>query len=358
LLALSLLAPAPGAPAADPPAARRLAGSLPGAYPHAAVRAESIGRGPRSYWLFEPSEPAPERPAPVVVFLHGWLAVNPGVYGAWIEHLARSGSVVVYPRYQADWATPPAEFLANATHAVTDALDVLATAPGRTRPDADRFALIGHSAGGNLAALIAASRRPDLPAPRALVVVMPGEVLPLDEPPPSRIPAGTRMLVVVGDRDTVVGDLRARQIFAEATAIPAEDKEYLFYRTDRDGPAPILADHLAPTAGLPAYDSGEGPFRLLQMGRAGLDRLDRAGFWRAADLTLEAGFSGRSLDAVTGQGALLRDLDRPAPAAPPLTPLAGDDLTRMPRVAPPAVRWRPEPPRIAGSALPAETQRR
>ena len=24
---------------------------------------------------------------PVVVFLHGWFAVNPGFYGAWIDHL-------------------------------------------------------------------------------------------------------------------------------------------------------------------------------------------------------------------------------------------------------------------------------
>lgn len=68
------------------------------AYPHRSFTAEAFGAGETSYWLFEPDEPKPER-APVVVFSHGWIAVNPGVYGAWIEHLVRSGRIVIYSRY-------------------------------------------------------------------------------------------------------------------------------------------------------------------------------------------------------------------------------------------------------------------
>src|SRR6516164_3184156 len=63
--------------------------------PHGAVRRYEIGQGPRSYWLFEPEQPRPER-APVVVFLHGWFAVNPGFYGAWIDHLVRDGKIVIF----------------------------------------------------------------------------------------------------------------------------------------------------------------------------------------------------------------------------------------------------------------------
>lgn len=345
--------------AADPPRVRRIPGTLTGSYRHAEVRAEAIGRGARSYWLFEPAGPAPEGPAPVVVFLHGWLAVNPGVYGAWIEHLTRSGCVVVYPRYQWDWTTPPAEFLPNAAAAVADAWDVLATAPGRVRPDGSRFALIGHSAGANLAVLMAAGRPEGLPRAGAVVAVMPGEVLPLDEPSPAELPAETRLLVMVGDRDAVVGDARARQIFAESTAVGAENKEYVYYRTDREGPVPLVADHLAPTAAIAAYDSGDGPFRLLQMGRAGLDHLDRAGFWRAADLTLGAAFGGLSLDEATESGARLRDLGRGPHGLAPLGPLAGDDLASLPRVAVPSVSWRQAGlPRMAASVSPAEAQRR
>src|SRR5437879_2234893 len=69
------------------------------AYPHRAVNRREFGTGGQSYWLFEPAEPKPEL-APVVVFVHGWLAVNPGAYGAWIDHLARSGRIVIFPRYQ------------------------------------------------------------------------------------------------------------------------------------------------------------------------------------------------------------------------------------------------------------------
>ena len=119
------------------------------------IKRQEFGRGARSYWLFEPAEPTPGI-APVVVFHHGWFAVNPAAYGAWIEHLVRSGQIVIFPRYQADGLTPAADFLHNALAAVRDAFDVLETSPVHVRPDRRRFALIGHSAGGNLAAQMAA----------------------------------------------------------------------------------------------------------------------------------------------------------------------------------------------------------
>ena len=42
------------------------------------------------------TNPSPKR-APVVVFFHGWFAVNPGFYGAWIDHLVRNGRIVIFP---------------------------------------------------------------------------------------------------------------------------------------------------------------------------------------------------------------------------------------------------------------------
>ncbi len=60
--------------------------------PHNGVKRFEIGQGPRSYFIFEPEKPKPEGQAPVVVFLHGWFAVNPGFYGAWIDHLVRDGT--------------------------------------------------------------------------------------------------------------------------------------------------------------------------------------------------------------------------------------------------------------------------
>src|SRR5262249_5983256 len=154
-----------------------------------------------SYWLFEPDRPRPQT-APVVVFLHGWFAVNPGFYGAWIDHLVRHGHVVIFPRYQNDVGTLPQDFLPNAMAAIHDALGVLSVGmdqgAGHVRPDSGRFALIGHSAGANLAAQIAAlASEPHaaLPLPRALVAIMPGEVFPMRKPALSGIPATTLLIV-------------------------------------------------------------------------------------------------------------------------------------------------------------------
>ena len=63
--------------------------------------------------------PTPEV-APVVVFNHGWFAVNPGVYGAWIEHMVRKGRIVIAPRYQRDWSTRERELRALMNKAEQD----------------------------------------------------------------------------------------------------------------------------------------------------------------------------------------------------------------------------------------------
>jgi acetyl esterase/lipase len=309
-------------------------GSTNGVYPHKSVKRQEFGLGARSYWLFEPAEPTPER-APVLVFHHGWLATNPGVYGAWIEHLARSGRTVIFPRYQADWTTRPADFLPNALASVRDAFDVLQTSPHHVKPDRDRFALIGHSAGGNLSAQMAAvAVENDLPTPRALVILMPGEVKTIRDPSLSQIPSATLMVVVAAEHDRVVGDLRARQIFAAATSIPPSRKKYVFYRTDRHGVPNLVADHLAPSGALALFDTGEGPFRSLQMTEAEVNAFDSHGFWRLADLTVEAGFVGQTLDEATHFGEKFRDLGRWSDGKAVLSPLVADDLSSIPRVIP------------------------
>jgi acetyl esterase/lipase len=293
-----------------------------------------VGSGARSYWLYEPADPTPAT-APVVVFHHGWLATNPGVYGAWIEHLARQGRIVIFPRYQDDWMTAPALFLPNAVAAVRDALDVLETAPGHVRPDRERFALIGHSAGGNLAAQMAAVAEDlGLPRPRAVV---------------ARIPATTLLVVVAAADDWIVGDLRARQIYLGATAVAEDRKEFILFRTDRHGSPPLVADHVAPTAALAAYDSGEGPAREFQMAQGELNALDILGFWPLADRTLGAAFAGRTLDEAIDHGVLLGDLGRWKDGRAVLLPLVGDDLSAFPRIFPANgirfIPWQPRPSR-------------
>jgi len=324
-LVAAIAIPPPFARAADPPSC----------YPHKSVRRISMGEGPRSYWLFEPAEPTPES-APVVVFNHGWFAVNPGIYGAWIEHLARKGRIVIAPRYQRDWATPPANFLPNGLVAVRDALDVLATSPSHVRPDRNRFALLGHSAGGNLAVQMAAvAAEADLPEPKAVVCVFPGQVFPTRKPDLANVPASTLLVVLAGQKDLVVGDQRAREIFAETTAIPLDRKKFILYRADLRGYPQFRADHLAPTGGLARFDTGDGILAGAQMAQGEVNAFDTAGFWRVADLTLDAAFAGKTLDEATDRGEAFRHLGYWSDGRPVLPPIVSDDLAAIPRVFPP-----------------------
>jgi dienelactone hydrolase len=305
------------------------------ATPHARVTVTEIGHGPQSYWLMEPDAPRPAR-APVVVLLHGWLAVNPAIYGAWIDHLARRGFTVVFPRYQSEWLSSPATYVPNAVAALRDALEVLEIGQGRVRPDRNRVALVGHSAGGNLAALLAVvAEQNGLPRPKAVVSLFPGEVRPVAGPDLSKLPPETLLVVAAAEQDLVVGDGRARAIFrAGSLAVPPHRRLYVLYRSDWSGPFPIIAEHSVPYAARTGFDSGEGPFRLVQLNRAEVGWLDVAGTWRLTDLTLDAAFTGRSLAEGTGDGAWVRDLGHWADGRPIRPPIVSAFLDDVPRVHP------------------------
>ena len=305
--------------------------------PHSAVKRFEIGQGPRSYFIFEPDKPKPEGKAPVVVFLHGWFAVNPGFYGAWIDHLVRDGRIVIFPRYQNDVGTAPQDFLPNALAAIRDALGVLHDGVGHVRPDPGRFALIGHSAGANLAAQIAATAsdpRTEIPLPQSVIAMMPGEIIPMPEPSLARIPATTLLIVAVGEEDLVVGDLRGRQIFAAATEVPRSRKRFILFRSDRHGHPPLIAEHTAPTGVHSRLDNGEGIFQAFQRSLGDVNALDRAGFWRIADLTMEASFRGMTLDEVTRDPEQFRHLGFWSDGRRVNPPIVGNDLSTIPRVIP------------------------
>ncbi|OJW13653.1 MAG: hypothetical protein BGO49_29410 [Planctomycetales bacterium 71-10] len=316
------------------PTARAGERSSEGPTSHDGVARYEIGSGPRSYWLFEPAGPRPEK-APVVVFLHGWFSVNPAIYGAWIDHLVRDGKTVIFPRYQNDVGTLPKDFLPNALHAVRDAMSVLHSGRGHVRPEPGKFALIGHSAGGNLAAqLTALSADPanGLPEVKATMAFFPGEVLPSREPSFDRIPEKTLLVVAVGEEDVLVGDLRGRQIFAQATSVPRSRKRFLLYRSDRHGHPALIAEHTAPSGANPQLDNGEGILRGLQLSMGGVNALDRAGFWRVADATLDAAFAGKTLDDAAADPETFTHLGYWSDGRKVTPPVMADDIDAVPRV--------------------------
>ena len=242
---------------------------------------------------------------------------------------------MIFPRYQTDAFTRPVDFLPNALAAVTDALDVLETAPGHVRPDRSQFALIGHSAGGNLAAQMAAvAAEAKIPQPKAVIALMPGEVQASRTPNLTQIPADTLLVVTVAEDDRIVGDARAREIFTLANRIPLNRKKFVLYRSDHHGLPRLIAHHLAPTAAEPNLDTGEGLLLGFQMNMAELNAFDTAGFWRLADVTLWAAFHNLTLDQATNRGDLFRHLGFWSDGRPVVRPIVGDDLNEIPRVSP------------------------
>jgi dienelactone hydrolase len=263
-------------------------------YKHAAVTEKEFGDEENHVSLFLPEKPM-LKSAPVVVFLHGWGALRPAVYRAWIDHIVRRGSIVIFPQYQRLNSRGP-EFAPNAVKAVKQAIAQL-QAQGPVKPDLERFALVGHSAGAvcavNVAALAAAE---GLPKPKALMVVEPGRWINPDNPDPkfgipledlSRIPAGALILVVVGDADERVGDVTAKEIFKKLGHIPRADKNYIVVQSDNYGYPPLVANHASPAAGL----------------GAAVDALDYYAYWKLFDALTDAAFHDKNRNYALGNTA-------------------------------------------------------
>jgi len=184
-------------------------------YVPAGAERTDLGEGARAVSIFRPLGSS-GAPGPVVIFLHGWVAIDPARYGPWIGHLVSRGDTVIFPAYQTKPAYDTTTPLGNVLAGVRAALSEVVVAPGR-------LVVAGHSAGGALAADYAAVAADNgLPAPAAVFSVYPGRKLRyLDVPIPSadlsKIAPGTRVLVLAGQRDTAVGSGTAHRIAEGAT---------------------------------------------------------------------------------------------------------------------------------------------
>lgn len=243
---------------------------------YAGVIESTYGTGTGQYWIFEPAGSG-ATPLPLVVFCHGYSAFQPDLYLAWIDHVVRRGAIVVYPRYQADLLTPPATFTSNALGAVVAAIAVL-EGGGHAIVDLTHTAVVGHSFGGVIAANLAAIAQANgLPAFDAVMCCAPGTGGFSTYASYANIPAGTLLLSIACDDDTVVGDVDAKRIFNQTTSILLADKDYVRVRSDAHGTVPLVAEHGAPSAPL----TPPGP-----------DALDFYGFWKWFDALTDAAFFG------------------------------------------------------------------
>ncbi|KQS74947.1 alpha/beta hydrolase [Methylobacterium sp. Leaf361] len=312
----------------------------------ATVTKRLLGRGTASTYAFYAAGAAPETGRPVAIVLHGWGAVNPQSYGGWIDHLARQGWLVLYPRFQEVNRTRPADAPAIAESLVKAALAEIAT-DGEAKPDLGRVAMIGHLAGAPLAMdLAAAAKAQGLPVPKLIFAVMPGGIA---SGPKSRgialtdlsaIDPATLIVTMVGDKDTRAADLAAKRLLHEASAVPLERKLFVRALSDDHG-FPALTATLASPAGVDtAYDGGAikpgpepkdatkdaakpPPFRwsadmalsgeqqtlVSQINLARVDALDYLGFWKTFDLAAAAAFAGSDAAALKNNPRLA-DMER------------------------------------------------
>lgn len=305
-------------------------------YAHTDVTKNRYGKGGHEYWIFEPDSPKP-RTAPVVLFLHGWGGMNPMYYGAWLDHLVKRGNIVIYPRYQGSLLTSINDFTPNTLHAVKDAIERLKTEPGHVRADFTRFATVGHSVGGILAANVAAlAREEKLPRVSAVMAVEPGITeSPINVPLADlkKLPPETLLLSIAGDQDTLVRDTDAKRIYYESTRISANNKDFITLVSDSYGRPALQASHRAPTAHDKSYDNGEGvgggpaesnrggglPTRPIDrpasQQRARLDTmiinaLDFYGTWKLFDALCDAAFYGKNREYALGNTPQQRFMGR------------------------------------------------
>jgi predicted esterase len=167
-----------------------------------------VGTGADKTWVIAPGR---GDPISVVVFLHGLgdqAETTPVHHRPWLDHLARSGSYVLYPRYELHPGGPLAM-----KHAVLGTLAALR----KVDPDGKLpLVLIGYSRGGGMAVEMAGLSPALNIAPKAVLGVLPADM----EPPIdyASTPADIEVRFLVGDMDKVVGDVGARRLADQLVA--------------------------------------------------------------------------------------------------------------------------------------------
>jgi hypothetical protein len=289
-------------------------------------------------------------PRSVVVFFHAWGAINPAVYGGWIDHLVRKGHVVLWPRYQDVGQTGASAASDIAFESLNKAFELLKSDP-EIKLDLQKMAYIGHLAGAGVAANMAVrATQTGLPAPRVIYAAIPGGLAAEAKPQevqgakgkpvsPSRgiplsdmsvLPASTFLISAIGDREHQASERTTRRLFREAKNIPIVNKVLLRVQSDDHGFPVHTANLVAPGSYLDAYDiskitlpaepaapkkakgqrqprplkvsadaslSGEQYVLVQQMERTKIDAIDYLGFWKSFDLSFQHAF--QSADATS-----------------------------------------------------------
>ena len=158
------------------------------------------------------------------MFGHGWSTPLPtDAFAAWIAHLRRRGSVVVYPRYRVSSA--------DSTSAALRAFQVgVVSALRRLEPIRVPILALGKSFGGSAVFYYAAEATEwGVAPPAAVVSIFPA--YPILALPVQALPGATYVQILVGDADTTAGSGGANAFWRWLDPHPARLKAYRVIRS-------------------------------------------------------------------------------------------------------------------------------
>ncbi|MDX1478933.1 MAG: alpha/beta hydrolase fold domain-containing protein [Saprospiraceae bacterium] len=259
----------------------------------------------QGYDVYLPAHRSPDS-LDLVVFLHGYGALNPMIFGKWIEHLVvERQHCVVYPRYQMSLFQPSSqEFVPNTVEALHQFLkEARQHLPVRT----ESMYLVGHSYGGVIAANLSARyQQYGLPRPLAALICQPGTG-PFNGgvmESYAEIDPDLYLAVMVGTNDQTVGQEFGRRIFVEARNTP--NRMLIRHFPDNHQGREIDASHYEPYSIDERFDNGISNFTSNKARRVSrFDQLDVRGYWKMFDYLVDV---ARGAQAFNGSQEMLEDL--------------------------------------------------
>ncbi len=218
--------------------------------------------------LFRPKGDGLPEKAPVVLFAHGFGSPGPEPYRLWLEHMAKRGSLVIYPVYAAIEAPGRTSRYDTLWSGFEEGVRHFASS-GAPKPDLEYLGVVGHSFGGGAAPALAARAAARGYGAKGLYVECWAPWFDLDRDAWTSLPATTHLLVGAFEGDSVCDPTMAARFPARAIHVPSERKAFRCFLSDDHGRPSLSANHFTP---LSARET---------------DTLDTRGIWRLDDALFE-----------------------------------------------------------------------
>jgi len=226
--------------------------------------------------------------SPIILFLHGLSAffeTDYTIYYSLIAHEVKRGNIVIFPIYQKDFFHPfsPKKFPEIAKSLTKQALlEIKKIAPEN---DLSQFIIMGSSMGGSVAINIISE---DLPAPRALILLTPGETFPFV---PTSIyglpfkelknlePNCWLIVLFAGSDHLILKENIKKKIIQRTEGI--KNRHIFLIPSDTHGNLPLWSNHLSPFF-IPSA-------------------LDYYGYWKIIDATIDCALFHKNCEIVKGE---------------------------------------------------------